>query len=148
MLLETSKAETIVFQQRYTMYKKVMTPRICEVNGARHIGHNVIPVWMEEGCVDIIRLFTPDIQAEAVLIMKNIHIDFINEIFLGEDVEIVTGIKKIGTTSLAIDQKIYQGGRLCTKGMITFVHFDFSAKKPKPIPPTIRQKLEKHMVTD
>jgi acyl-CoA thioester hydrolase len=138
----------ICFHQRSTMYKKLLTPRISEVNGARHIGHHVIPIWLEEGFLEIIRIFTPDIRGETTLIMKSIHIDFIHEIFLGEDVEVMTGIKKIGNTSFVLDQKIYQSHKLFEKVTPTFINFDYGNKKTKPIPPDVRERLEAHMLTD
>jgi acyl-CoA thioester hydrolase len=131
------------------MFKKVLTPRISEVNRARHIGYQVIPIWLEEGFIEIInRLFNHDEKAEPLFIVKSIHIDFINEIFFGEDVEVITGVKKIGNTSLVLNQKIYQGGRLCVKGTPTLVYFDFNVKKSRVIPRHVRKKLEKHMITD
>jgi acyl-CoA thioester hydrolase len=148
MLLEKLKIATIYFRQRNIMYKKVLTPRISEENRARHIGHQVIPIWLEEGFIEIIRLFNPDLKADPEIIMKIIHMEFINEIFFGVDVEVITGVKKIGNTSLVLNQKIYQGGRLCVKGTSTWVSFDFNSKKSRAIPPHVRQMLEEHMMTD
>jgi len=131
------------------MYKKVLSPRISEVNGAGHVGHNVIPVWLEEGFFEIIRLFNPDLRGkpgDPFLVMANVNIDFMQEIFLGEDVEIVTGVKKVGNASFVLIQKIYQGGKLCARGKPTFVYLDPQSRKSIPIPPPIRRVLEKHVV--
>ena len=47
------------------MFKKTLTTRLSELNGARHIGHNVIPVWLEEGYIEIIKLYNPELHWET-----------------------------------------------------------------------------------
>lgn len=131
------------------MYRKILSPRISEVNGAGHIGHNVAPVWFEEGLIEIIKLFDPELRAEdSLLILTNINIDYVDQIFLIEDVEIVTGIKKIGNASLVLNQKIYQSGKLCVKAKATYVHFSRRVNKSAPIPSAVRQVLKEHMMED
>lgn len=130
------------------MYRKRLTPRISEVNGAGHIGHNVIPVWLEEGFVEILKLFHPDLRGragESMLVMANINIDFIREIFLDDDVEIRTEVAKIGRASLTLIQDIDQGGNLCARGKPTFVYLDTKSRKSIPIPPSVRRTLTEHL---
>jgi acyl-CoA thioester hydrolase len=132
------------------MYRKGLTPRISEVNGAGHIGHNVIPVWLEEGFVEILKLFHPDLRGrvgESMLVMANVNIDFIREIFLDEDVEIRTEVAKIGRASLSLVQDVYQCGKLCARGKPTFVYLDAKTRKSIPIPPSIRRALTDHLRT-
>ena len=89
------------------MFKKIITPRISETNITRHIGHTAIPVWLEEGYEEIIRLFSQNF-AEPSLITVNLNMDFLHEIFFGKDVEILTSVKKIGTSSFVLHQEVYQ----------------------------------------
>jgi acyl-CoA thioester hydrolase len=89
------------------MLKKTITPRISETNITRHIGHNAIPVWLEEGYLEIFSLFNQNI-AEPCLITVNLNMDFLNELFFGKDVEILTRVKKIGTSSLVLHQEVNQ----------------------------------------
>lgn len=130
------------------MFKKILTPRISELNGARHIGHYVIPVWLEEGYIEIIRLFNPDINwdAETTLFLANMNIDYKHEMILGKDVEILTGVKKIGKTSLVLNQKIFQEGILCAQAVSTFVNFSRDAKKSTLLPLPAIEKLKNHLM--
>jgi acyl-CoA thioester hydrolase len=132
------------------MFKKTITPRISELNGARHIGHYVIPVWLEEGYIEIIKLFNPDLQweSETALFLVNMNIDYMHELILGKDVEIVTGVKKIGKTSLVLDQKIFQAGILCAKAVSTFVYLNNNSKKSIAIPGAVLEKLKEHIMED
>lgn len=127
------------------MFKKTVTPRISETNMAKHIGSDAIPVWLEEGCGDIFRLFNqnPD---EPCLIMVNLNIDFLQELFFGKDVEILTSVQRIGTSSFVLNQEINQEGKLCVRGLTTFVHFDYSIRKPIPMPPHVSDLLRVHML--
>lgn len=126
------------------MFKKIITPRISETNITRHIGHNAIPVWLEEGYAEIIRLFSQNLAAPS-LITVNLNMDFLHEIFFGKDVEILTRVKKIGTSSFVLHQEVYQDRKLCVRASTTLVHFDYSTHKPDPIPKTFRDILKEHV---
>jgi len=128
------------------MLKKRITPRISETNLAKHIGHHAIPIWFEEGFVDLIRLFVSDQNDDPGIVMVNLNIDFIKEMYLGDDVEITTAVKEIRNSSFVLQQEVYQKQSLCARGTVTFIHFDYSTKKAKTIPDDIRLKLEQHLI--
>ena len=126
------------------MFKKIITPRISETNITRHIGHTAIPVWLEEGYAEIIRLFSQNLAAPS-LITVNMNMDFLHEIFFGKDVEILTSVKKIGTSSFVLHQEVYRDRKLCVRASTTLVHFDYSTHKPAPIPKSVRDILKEHV---
>jgi acyl-CoA thioester hydrolase len=126
------------------MFKKIITPRISETNITGHIGHTVIPVWLEEGYEEIILLFSGNL-AEPSLITVNMDIDFLHEIFFGKNVEIITSVKNVGTSSFVLHQEVYQDGKLCVRASTTLVHFDYATHKPDPIPKTFRDILKEHL---
>lgn len=129
------------------MFKKVITPRISDTNRGGHVGHNAIPVWFEHGFLEIIKIFNPELTTPS-LILVNLNVDFINQIGLGKDVEVTTGIKKLGNSSFVLLQKIYQEEQLCASGLATFVHMNYSTNKSVNIPQAIRLKLEEHLIPD
>ncbi|HOK05609.1 MAG TPA: thioesterase family protein [Syntrophales bacterium] len=126
------------------MFVRTITPRVSETNLTGHVGHSAVPVWLEEGYAEILRLFSEN-PAEPALIMVNINIDYLREIFFGRDVRIETGVKKVGRTSLVLGQELFQEGALCVRSETTFVHFDYKRRRPLPIPPAIRPILEGHL---
>jgi acyl-CoA thioester hydrolase len=127
------------------MIEKTITPRISETNITQHIGHNAIPVWLEEGYAEIFRLFNRN-PVEPCMIMVNLNMDFLSELFFGADVEILTSVKKIGTSSFVLQQEVNQNGKLCVRGLTTLVHFDYAAHKPIPIPQHVRERLSAHLL--
>lgn len=125
------------------MFKRAIHPRISETNLTGHISHSAVPVWLEEGYEEILLLF-PHNPGSPSLVMVNINIDFLRELFFGRDVELITGVEKIGTTSLTLKQLLYQDGELCVRGNTTFVHLDHVSRKPSPIPEHIKKILNEH----
>lgn len=130
------------------MFKKVITPRISEINGSKHVSHNVIPVYLEDGFIEILKLVNPALLNTPSLAMVNINVDFINQMFLGKDVEVTTGVKKLGRSSFVLLQNIYQDELLCARGLVTFVNMNYDTKKSVPIPPAVRLQLEEHMISE
>ncbi|MCX7817229.1 MAG: acyl-CoA thioesterase [Syntrophales bacterium] len=126
------------------MFKRKIHPRISETNLTGHISHSAIPVWLEEGYEEILMLF-PQHHNNPSLVMVNINIDFLRELFFGKDVELITGVEKIGNTSLTLKQLLFQDEALCVVSNTTFVHLDQVSRKPSPIPEPIRKILSEHL---
>ena len=98
------------------MYRKTISPRISETNAAKHIGHHVIPVWLEEGFADILRLIEQNPTKDPVVAMANMNIDFLNEIFFGTDVEVMTAVKKLRGSQRGSAHAFWSAERLfCAK---------------------------------
>ncbi|OZG70450.1 thioesterase [Hahella sp. CCB-MM4] len=129
------------------MYYYELSPRYSETDAMGHINNTVLPVWFEKARDPIFELFMPGRDlSKANLITVKYEIEFSNEIRYEHDVQISTGIKKLGNSSLTVVQQLMQNDKLCAVGQTTIVHFDYENKKPGPIPETIRQKLEEHIV--
>ena len=65
-----------------------------------------------------------------------------DQLYLAENVEVRTGVEKIGNSSFTIKEQIYQTNRLCAKGQAIYVNYDFKGQKSMPISNEIRHKLE------
>lgn len=128
-------------------WKIVVTPGFGDVDGLRHVNNCVVPRWFELAREPVFRLFHPHLDLGSWnLIMAKISIDYVSQMRLGSDVEILTFIKKIGRSSATIYQEAWQDGQLGCKGEAVIVHYDFTNLKSVPIPDHIVKELEKHMV--
>jgi acyl-CoA thioester hydrolase len=130
------------------MFKIIITPKFGDVDALKHITNTVLADWFETGRNDIFKFFTPDFDLtyeKWKLIMARTTYDFIEQMYLGKNVEIRTFILKIGNSSFTIGHEAWQDGRLKVKGDAVCVHFDFIEQKSKPIPKDIREKLEEHI---
>jgi acyl-CoA thioester hydrolase len=133
------------------MFKILITPKFGDVDGLKHITNTILADWFETGRNDIFKFFTPDFDLSYEkwkLILARTTYDFIEQMYLGRDVEIRTFILKIGNSSFTIGHEAWQNGRLKVKGDAICVHFDFIEQKSKPIPKDIRKKLEEHIKQD
>ena len=120
-----------------------IVPRVSETDGVGHINNVFVPIWFEAGRREIFRIFSPNLNfANWKLALVKVTVEYIDQLYLAENVEVRTGIEKIGTSSLAIKEEIYQTNRLCAKGQAIYVNYNFEDKKSIPISNEIRHKLE------
>jgi acyl-CoA thioester hydrolase len=129
------------------MFYMTVMPRFSETDALGHINNTVVPIWFEAARVDIFRLFIPDLNTrEWKLIVANINVDFVAQIQLEEEVQIHTGIQKIGNSSFVVYHEAHQSGRIVAKGTAVLVHYDYDEQKSKPIPDDIRLKMQEHLI--
>lgn len=127
------------------MYITKIQPRVSETDGAGHINNTTIPIWFEAGREEIFKLFTPSSSfKDWKLVIVNMNIDFIHEIFYGREAIVKTWIDRLGNSSFTIKEEIYQDDVLCAKGTSSYVNYNFETKQSERIPETIREQLEAH----
>ena len=76
------------------------------------------------------------------LALVKVTVEYVDQLYLAEDVDIKTGIEKIGTSSFTIKEEIHQTNRICAKGEAIYVNYNFRDKKSEPISNEIRNRLE------
>ena len=122
-----------------------ITPRVSETDGVGHINNVFVPIWFEAGRRDIFRIFSPKLDFKNwKLALVKVEVEYVDQIYLANDVEIRTGIEKIGNSSFTIKEELHQKDRLCAKGKSIYVNYNFSTEKSESIPETTRKKLEKY----
>ncbi|RNF38245.1 acyl-CoA thioesterase [Planococcus salinus] len=131
------------------MYQTVLEPRVSETDGVGHINNTVLPVWFEAARNPLFSLFTPDHDfTKWKMVIVKTTLEFISQIYFGEDVEIRTWVSKIGNSSLELYEELHQHGKLCARNTAVYVNYDLSAQKSEPIPKKIREELHKHLIED
>ena len=127
------------------MYRTILTPRVSETDGVGHINNTTLPVWFEAARNPLFNLFTPDHDfANWKLVIVKTTLEFVGQIYFGEDVEIRTWIKNIGNSSLELYEELYQNGRLCAKNTAVYVNYDLDKQQSELIPDHLRKELETH----
>ena len=126
-----------------------IVPRVSETDGVGHINNVFVPIWFEAGRRDIFRIFSPNLDfLDWKLALVKVTVEYVDQLYLAENVEVKTGVEKIGTSSFAIKEEIYQTNRLCAKGQAIYVNYNFKEKKSEAIPNEIRDKLESIMFVE
>ncbi|WP_438952211.1 acyl-CoA thioesterase [Porticoccus sp.] len=124
------------------MFELHIQPRFSETDALGHINNTVLPVWFEAARADIFRLVHPSLNpADWPMILAHIAVDFVDQIHLGSEVVITTGIKKIGSKSFTVDHLAHQKGVLVARGEAVLVWFDYAAQCSRPLPEAIRKLL-------
>lgn len=124
------------------MFIDTVSPRFCETDASGHINNTVLPIWFEKAREPIFRLFSPDLSPEGWgLILARIEVDFVAQIYYGQDLEIRTWLEKVGNSSMVVLQEVRLAEKVCARGRSVMVHFDFELQTSVTIPDEIRQQL-------
>ena len=127
------------------MFEQVITPGFSDTDALGHINNTKLPVWFLEARNDLFRIFTPDLDPKKWrLILAKIEVEYLGELFYGQQVMIKTYIGHIGNASFRVQQEAWQDGKLAAKGEAIMVHFNFQEKTAEPLPDGIRQQLSAH----
>lgn len=128
------------------MFSEIISPRFCETDALGHINNTVLPVWFEKAREPLFRLFIPDMTLQDwCLIVARLEVTFKSQLHFGHDVQIRTGLERIGNSSIVVAQQAWQRQQLCAEGSAVLVHFDYHRQKATAIPEAIRQALSKHL---
>jgi len=130
------------------MYTTIVTPRFGDIDALGHINNTVPAGWFELARNTIIKMFYPatEIKREDFpLVMVHSEYDFTGQLYFNCDVEIKTWITKIGTKSFTVYHEARQQDRLCVKGNVVVVYYDFKEEKSVPIPEDKKQLLAEHL---
>ena len=120
-----------------------IVPRVSETDGVGHINNVFVPIWFEAGRREIFRIFSPKLDfTNWSLALVKVTVEYVDQLYLAEDVDVRTGIEKIGTSSFTIKEEIHQTSRVCAKGQAIYVNYNFRKKKSEPISNEIRNRLD------
>ena len=120
-----------------------IVPRVSETDGVGHINNVFVPIWFEAGRREIFRIFSPKLDfINWKLALVKVTVEYVDQLYLAENVEVRTGIEKIGTSSFTIREEIHQTNRLCARGQAIYVNYNFTEKRSEAIPSKIRNRLE------
>ena len=120
-----------------------IVPRVSETDGVGHINNVFVPIWFEAGRREIFQIFSPKLDfINWKLALVKVTVEYVDQLYLAEEVEIRTGIEKIGNSSFTIKEEIHQTNRLCAKGEAIYVNYNFKEKRSEVISDEIRVKLQ------
>lgn len=128
------------------MFTAVVTPRFYETDAFGHINNTVITGWFETAREPIFRIFSPQMDARGMnLILARVEVDYVAQTHYGHEVELRTGIERIGNASFTVWHEAWQGGGLCARGKAVQVYFDWETQKSGPLPERFRTALAGHL---
>lgn len=129
------------------MFETTISPRMNETDALGHISNTVMPIWFETARQPIFEIVHPSqTLAGWPLIVARIEVDYVGQVFTGNDVLIRTAVARIGTSSFTTYQEAWQNGQLVAKGYVVHVYFDYQRKQSAPLPESVTAKLRAHIL--
>ena len=132
------------------MFTITITPRFGDMDVLGHINNTAPALWFELARNPFFRFFSEDLIISYEtwpLIMAHTDYDFVHQLFFQYEVEIKSGVSRIGTKSFSIHHEAWQNGKLCVKGNAVIVYYDFINKHSIPIPEEKKKLLEEHLLS-
>lgn len=128
------------------MFELTVQPRFYETDAFRHVNNTVVAGWFETAREPLFRIFSPSGKPEELpLILARIEVDFVGQIYYGEDVRIETTIEKLGNSSFTVLHRAFQSGKLVANGRAVQVHYDWPNERAVPLTADLRGSLEAHL---
>ena len=111
-----------------------------------HVNNAVFATYMELARVEVLHHSDLGLREDgASLVLARLVIDFRAEIHFPGEVQIGTRVGKVGRSSIAFENAIFQHGQLCGYGEAVVVLVDGSTKRSRPISDASRARLERYV---
>lgn len=112
--------------------------------GRGHVNNLIFPAFCETGRSEILR--HPEFAALTpgfAMFVARLAIDYRAELFWPGTVEIGTGVKAIGRSSVTFSQALFQNGRCAATAETVLVQVDGNTSRPVPLAEATRAWLAK-----
>jgi acyl-CoA thioester hydrolase len=111
-----------------------------------HVNNAVYSTFFESGRTDLIYGPKPLRDPDGGFVIAHISVDYIEEIKWPGQVEIKTGVLKIGKSSVTMVQGVFFQDRLKAYSESVIVHVDKKTKKSRLLNPQARETFEKYRI--
>lgn len=108
-----------------------------------HVNNAVFATFMETGRVELIYNADASLLDDGFsFVLAKLDIDYLAEVLWPGTVEIGTRVVKVGRSSVAMEQAVFQNDVCCARALTVVVHFDQTTRKSRPFNEVQRAKLE------
>jgi len=123
--------------------------RYADTDRQGHVNNAAFATFLETGRVEV--LYNPefDLLAEgASFVIASLKLDFLNEIRWPGQVEIGTGLSKIGNSSIKMYQQLFQNGQCVATAETVIVQVDNHTGRSAPLTGQARHTLGRWLLGD
>jgi acyl-CoA thioester hydrolase len=111
-----------------------------------HVNNVNLAGWLEDGRVSLelpVQPCTPSYRG-PVIVLFDLHIQYLAEIHLGDDVKVGTRVQRLGNTSVVLGQTVFANGKAAAIAEVVEVLIDHQSRKPTPWPAEFRALFERY----
>jgi acyl-CoA thioester hydrolase len=128
------------------MFTETIATRFSDTDALGHINNTMIPIWFEGARDPIFRMFSPNLDTTAwQLILAKIEVNYLNQLYYGQPIEIRTWVARIGTSSFDVYQELWQNQQCGASGTAVMVHYDYQLNKSIPLSDNVRMLMQQHL---
>lgn len=116
--------------------------RYADTDRQGHVNNANFSTFLETGRVEV--LYNPEqpiLMPGASFVIASLKLDFLNELKWPGQVQIGTGVVKIGNSSITIQQRLFQEGQCTANAETIIVQVDDQTKRSAPLSDNARQIL-------
>jgi acyl-CoA thioester hydrolase len=122
--------------------------RYADTDRQGHVNNACFATFLETGRVEF--LFDPKndlLLPDASFVIASLQLQLLAELHWPGTVEIGTGIRSIGNSSLKLYQQLFQAGKLVAKADTVIVQLSAATGKGLPYSEAARQQLQAFIIT-
>lgn len=125
--------------------------RFGDTDALGHVNNAVFATYAETARIDFFRSVAgmySEPGETGGFILARLSMDFRAQVLLGQKVEVVTRLARMGNTSLTMEQQIMADGVVAADIEAVAVSFDYEKQRPVRIPVELRELGERLMRTE
>ncbi|MDX2135439.1 MAG: thioesterase family protein [Saprospiraceae bacterium] len=122
--------------------------RYADTDRQGHVNNAVFSTFLETGRVEI--FYNPEYPVknrESNFVIASLKLDFLNEIAWPGQIDIGTGVLKIGNSSVVLFQMLFQHSICVAKAETVIVQVHSETKRSAPLSPAAREILRRWIFT-
>jgi acyl-CoA thioester hydrolase len=128
-------------------FRVTETIRFRDLDRNGHVNNAVFATYFETGRVFFIRSVYGERQfADGGFVVARLELNYLKEILWPGQVEICTGVERIGTSSVTYAQALFVNGECAANGKTTIVRINKATKTSTPLPEEIVALLKQQMM--
>ncbi|MDO5045559.1 acyl-CoA thioesterase [Campylobacter sp.] len=122
-------------------YKFKVNKEAIDINN--HANNAYYLIWMQEAAMAhsnfVGDTFNEQLKNSSTWVIKRNEIDYLEQIYLDDDIEIKTWTKQIRKVSSNRFYEFIKDDKIVAKAITTYVYFDLDKNRPKAIPQELRK---------
>lgn len=123
--------------------------RVADVNYGGHVANSAVLNFFQDARIAFLGQLGNFSEMElgngCGVILPEAHVNYLAEMFLGDELQIGVRVSKLGRSSFVMDYRIERAGEAMVEGWTTLVCFDYQARKPRRLPEAFRTAVERKM---
>ncbi len=117
--------------------------RYSDTDRLGHVNNAVFLSFLETGHVELLENpESPIVAPGANLVLATVTLDFVDEIRWPGDIRVGTRVTRLGRSSIAFEQALFQGERCVARASDVLVQVDAATKKALPFGEKARVRIE------